>query len=137
MMKPVAPARHCQLDYGFTAILTGGLVLLGLQGASRILPETVGVFAGSLNGLTDEPDVVRRLLPFQAHGVVDTGAIPAFLIAGLLADVWKDTEARPFLLGMGSLIVVNDLLTDWDARAEPGLGTHRLQPGEQKVPRAA
>lgn len=51
--KPISPALHGLIDYGFGIVNLSVPVLLGLSGPARVVPMVWAVAQGSLNAFTD------------------------------------------------------------------------------------
>ncbi len=50
--KPVTPALHGLVDYGFGIVNLAVPALLGLTGSARVVPAAWAVTKGTLNALT-------------------------------------------------------------------------------------
>ncbi|MBW0101339.1 hypothetical protein [Pseudonocardia sp. KRD291] len=115
MRKPISPALHGALDYGFLGMMLVVPRLLGLDRRARALFGTFGAVQGTLNALTDQPLGVARLVPFATHGTAERDSLPLFVALPLLTGVLRDRAALGFFLGAGATLVTVYNLTDWDA----------------------
>ena len=118
MAKPISPAVHGAIDYGFLTLMTVAPPLLGLQGPARLLPRLFGGGQGVLNALTDQPYALRRVVPFKTHGELERWSGPAFVALPVITGALREPRARLFFGGALVLLLLNYNLTDWDAAPE-------------------
>lgn len=78
--KPIGPAAHGAIDYGFVTMQALAPHLFNLQGSARALCYTFAGAQGLLNALTDQPFALKRLVPFRVHGQLETPFVPALLL---------------------------------------------------------
>lgn len=115
MNRPITPAVHGAVDYGFLVSQLAVPRLLRLNRSARFLFGAFGVLQGALNACTDQPLAIKRLVPFAVHGRIEKASAPIYVLAPILAGVVKDPRARGYWLGMGAVLVANFNLTDWKA----------------------
>jgi hypothetical protein len=117
--KPITPARHGLIDYGFGIVNLGVPTLLGLTGAARVLPAVWAVAQGTLNAFTDHRYAVGRVIPFATHGRAESFGLPALAAATVISGAPKQPRARLFLAVLFAALVTNYMLTDYKATPEP------------------
>ncbi|WP_198170427.1 hypothetical protein [Deinococcus arboris] len=88
--------------------------VLGLKGSARAWCYGFGAAAAFLNGLTDQPFTVKRLISFRVHGQADTPFVPLLLLLPWATGALKQPKARVFFTGYFLAALTNYLLTDYD-----------------------
>lgn len=116
--KPISPALHGLIDYGFSAVNLTLPAALGLTGSARIVPAGWAVAQGLLNAFTNQPYAVKRSIPFSAHGHAESVGLPALFVTTALSGAVKQPRARVFFGALFVALVTNYILTDYDAGAE-------------------
>ncbi len=116
--KPISPAMHGLIDYGFGLANTAGPALLGLTGSARMVPAIAALAQGSLNALTDQRYAVSRAIPFSVHGQAETFGVPALAIATVASGALKQPKARLFFGALFLALGTVYALTDWTASPE-------------------
>ena len=91
--------------------------LFGLKGAARTLCYLFGGAAGVLTALTNQPLAWKRVVPFRAHGRVDTPFVPTLILLPWATGALKQRNARRFFYSFTTIVLTNYLLTDYDASA--------------------
>jgi hypothetical protein len=114
--KPIGPALHGALDYGFFTAMLMVPRLLGLPRRARILAAALGSAQGGLNAVTDQPLAARRLVAYRTHGSVDRAGLPVALGLPLLTGAMRDGRARTFFLAAAAALAAVYALTDWNAQ---------------------
>jgi hypothetical protein len=122
MRRPITPAVHGALDYGYGAALLVLPRLLGLDRRARTLAAAFGLVDGALGAVTDQPLAVRRLVPFPLHGLIELAATPVVLLLAFLTGAARDRRARTFFLAAGATVGVVFSLTDWNAQDAEEVG---------------
>lgn len=116
--KPIGPTAHVALDYGFTAAEFLAPTVFHLHGAARKLCFILGAMRGAINALTDHPSGVKRVIPFQVHGKLETPFLPAVSVLPRVTGVLGERNARRFFIPYFRLAAANYSLTD-DNACEP------------------
>jgi hypothetical protein len=114
--KPIGPALHGALDYGFSTAMLMAPRLLGLPRRARIVAAALGSAQGGLNAVTDQPLAARRLVAYRTHGSVDRAGLPVALGLPLLTGAMRDGRARTFFLAAAAALAAVYALTDWNAQ---------------------
>lgn len=122
---PISPELHGAIDYGIGAANALVPGLLHMSGKARTLFRMFGLVQGGLNALTIQPLALKKLVPFELHGLIEKSSLPVYLLAPILSGVTRERRARNYwlLLGAGLVVVYN--LTDWDAAAPGKKGKKR------------
>jgi len=118
MNRPINPALHGAVDYGFLVTQLVVPQVLGLNGRARLLFGAFGVIQGTLNAITDQPLAIRRIVPFKVHGQIEKASGPVYVLAPLILGLAKEPRARAYWLAFGAVLVANFNLTDWTARPD-------------------
>ena len=116
MKRPISPAMHGLIDYGFGLVNTVAPTLLDLPPSTRALPHVVAAMQGTLNAFTDQRYAVKRVIPFQTHHLAETIGVPALLAATIVTGAWKTPRARMFFGGLFAALGTVYALTDWGAK---------------------
>ncbi|BDI31467.1 hypothetical protein CCAX7_35180 [Capsulimonas corticalis] len=114
-VKVFGPKAHCSIDYGFVTALVLAPSLFKLKDKARALCYIFGGAAGLLTALTDQPFVIKRVVPFRVHGRIDTPFVPALLVLPWVTGALKQRNARLFFFSFFAAVLTNYLLTDYDA----------------------
>jgi hypothetical protein len=114
--KPIGPALHGALDYGFFTAMLMVPRLLGLPRRARLVAAALGSAQGGLNAVTDQPLAARRLVAYRTHGLVDRAGLPVALGLPLLTGAMRDGRARTFFLAVAAALAAVYALTDWNAQ---------------------
>lgn len=109
--KPISPALHGLIDYGFGIVNLSVPVLLGLSGPARVVPMVWAVAQGSLNAFTDQTYAVKRVIPFATHGRAKTFGLPALAVTTVVFGAWKQPGSRLFFAALAT----DYFLTDYNA----------------------
>ncbi len=117
MRQPIKVEAHSLMDYGFAAVSTIAPLTLGLQGRARNIALAWGAGQGALNGLTDQPYALRRVVSFKDHGRAEAVALPALFATVTLARPFEQRRAKVFLSALLAALVTNYALTDYDAHS--------------------
>lgn len=117
--KPISPAAHGLIDYGFGLLNTVGPALLGLHGPARTVPAVTTAVQGTLNAFTNQPYAVRRAIPFRLHGQAESLGVPALLVATIVTGAWKQPRAPLFFGTLFGLLGTVYALTDWKGQTGP------------------
>ncbi|MDQ3657938.1 MAG: hypothetical protein M3457_23040 [Chloroflexota bacterium] len=98
--KPISPAVHGLIDYGFGIVNIAGSALLGLSGPARARPVTWALAQGTLNAFTDQPYAIERAIPFSVHHQAETLGVPALAVVTVASGALKQPRARLFFAGL-------------------------------------
>lgn len=114
----ISPDRHGLLDYGFSIVGLGVPALLGLTGAARSLPASLGLEAGLLTAFTRHRYAVKGSIPLSTHGRIETVIVPAYFLAIVASGALEQRKARLFFAGYFAAAMLNFFLTDYDAKTK-------------------
>lgn len=126
--KPIGPTAHGAIDYAFAALNTLAPTLFGLTGPARAICYGLAATEWTLNGLTDHPLGVGKVVPLRMHGKLETPLVPAILALPWLTGAFKQRNARLYFGAFFAMAATNYLLTDYNAY-EPA----RPLPGGQEL----
>jgi hypothetical protein len=110
VIKPIKPAAHGVIDYGFVALNTLAPTLFGLTGSARTLCYLFAGAQGVLNALTDHPPGIRKLVPLRVHGQLETPYVPTLL---------AQPRTGRYFLSLFAIAASNFLLSDYMAYERP------------------
>jgi hypothetical protein len=126
---PISPQLHGTLDYPLAAILIAGpLVLHFDDNTAKVFVLVVGGAAALLAVGTAWSRGIIRVLPPAWHGIADTGATIALIIAPWVLGYSDHTLASVFCWAVGGGGLVATLLTRFESDLEPATGAARMQP---------
>ncbi len=117
--KPITPALHGLIDYGFGVVNLAVPALLGLTGAARVIPAAWAAAQGTLNAFTDQRYAVHRVVPFAIHGRLESFGLPTLAVTTVASGALKQPRARFFFAVLFVALVTNYMLTDYKATPEP------------------
>ncbi len=115
--KPINPAMHGLIDYGFGVCNTIGPRVLGLTGKAHAIPLVAAVVQGTLNALTNQPFAARRVFPFRMHGRLEALGVPALIATTVITGAWKQPRAPLFYGILFAALAKVYTLTDWNAQS--------------------
>ena len=117
-MKPISPKVHGILDYLMVPVFLLAPMLFGFDG----LPATIArILAGVhliLTALTAMPLGLIKVIPFKVHGAIEVVVGLALIGLPWALGFAQVTAARNFFLGVGILILIVAMLTDFGGRAD-------------------
>lgn len=116
MRKPISPADHGLIDYGFGLANTLLPAVFHLKGPARRIPNALAVVQGTLNAFTDQPYAIARVVPFHVHGLMEATGLPMVGAYAVLAGATTSTRGRMYVLGLTAALATVYMLTDWDAK---------------------
>lgn len=118
-MKLLTPLWHGVLDYGLAVLFTVAPALFGFDAAARSLSHAVGITYIVASLVTRYPLGVLKILPFPAHGVLETLAALSWIAMPFFAGFAADTAARNFFICAGVALVLVAIVTDYRAASRP------------------
>lgn len=113
--KPIGPAAHGVIDYGFVALQALAPRLFKLEGPARTLCYAFAATQGVINTFTDHPVGLKPLIPLRLHGQLETPFVPALLALPLVTGALRQPNARRYFLSFFAVALANYLLTDYKA----------------------
>jgi hypothetical protein len=113
--KPIGPAAHGAIDYGFVTLQTLAPTLFRLKGSARALCYAFAATQGLINTFSDHPLAAKRLIPFRLHGQLETPFVPALLVLPWATGAFRQPNARRYFLSFFGIALANYLLTDYKA----------------------
>lgn len=118
--KPIGPAAHGAIDYGFVTMHALAPTLFNLKGPAKTLCYAFAGSQGLLNAFTDQPLAVKRVVPFRMHGQLETPLLPGLLVLPWLTGAFKQRNARRYFFTFFAVALANYLLTDYRANERKG-----------------
>ena len=120
-MKILKPLWHGVLDYGLAFAFLIAPSVLGFQSeAARSLSQAIGATYIVASLLTRYPLGIVKLIPFPAHGVLETIAALSWIAMPYFAGFSADRAARNFFLSAGIALVLVVGITDYRAATAGG-----------------
>ncbi|MDQ3657936.1 MAG: hypothetical protein M3457_23030 [Chloroflexota bacterium] len=114
----ISPDRHGLFNYGFSIVGLGLPALLGLSGAARGLPASLGLEVGMLTAFTRHRYAMKRTIPLSTHGRIETVLVPAYFLAIVASGALDQRGARVFFASYLAAAVTTFFLTDYNAKPE-------------------
>lgn len=111
MRKPISPATHGLIDYGFGLVNMTIPAVLGLTGVAKTIPMVAALAQGTLNAFTE----ISRKIPFSTHGWLETAGVPTLVAVSAASGAMKKPKARNYYLGLFAALGIVYMLTDWNA----------------------
>ena len=113
--RPIGPAAHGAIDYGFVTMQALAPTLFGLRGSARALCYAFAATQGVLNVLTDQPLAWKRVVPFRVHGQLETPFVPSLVLLPWALGAFRQENARRYFISFFGVALANYLLTDYNA----------------------
>jgi hypothetical protein len=128
----LAPLWHAVLDYGLAILFLIAPALFGFESAAaRSLAHAIGATYIVASLVTRYPLGLLKLLPFPAHGVLETLAALGWLVLPYLAGFAGDRAARNFFVATAIALLAVVSITDYRA-AQPG-GERRRRKKDRRL----
>ena len=112
-MKIIAPRVHGYLDYVTVVVFLLAPTLLGLTGFPAQLAYALAGIHLAMTLVTDFPLGVVKLIPFSIHGWIERIVGPLLVVVSFIPGFATNTAAQMFYLGIGVVIILVGLLTDY------------------------
>jgi hypothetical protein len=126
---PISPQLHGTLDYPLAAILIAGPLVLHFDDeTAKVVVLVIGGAAALLAVGTAWSRGIIRVLPPAWHGIADTVATIALIIAPWVFGYSDHTLASVFSWAVGGGGLVATLLTRFESDLEPAPGAARMHP---------
>ena len=116
-MKVISPRIHGYLDFLTVFIFLLAPTLLGLGQLSAILAYSLPVVHLLVTLASDFPFGVVKLIPFTVHGWIERMVGPLLIAIPFILNFSNEEAARNFYIGMGIIIIVVGMLTNYQAEA--------------------
>jgi hypothetical protein len=131
-MKILKPLWHGVLDYGLALLFLLAPTLFGFEPVARSLSHAVGATYIVASLLTRYPLGMLKLIPFPAHGVLETIAALSWIGMPFFAGFADDHAARNFFICAGVALILVVGITDYQAASRPH-GDRRVGGGERRT----
>lgn len=116
-MKVISPRIHGYLDFLTVFIFLLAPTLLGLGQLSAILAYSLAVVHLLVTLASDFPFGVVKLIPFTVHGWIERMVGLLLIAIPFILNFSNEEAARNFYIGMGIIIIVVGMLTNYQAEA--------------------
>ncbi|HYW50285.1 MAG TPA: hypothetical protein VE861_06755 [Gemmatimonadaceae bacterium] len=126
--KPLGPAAHGVLDYAFAGMHAMAPTLFNLRGRARTVCYCFAASHAGIAALTDYPAGVRRTIPFDVHGKMDLGYLPALLAVPAMVGALRQRNALRYFATMFAVGSATWLLTDFSRGSKRRTTTQKLLP---------
>lgn len=112
-MKPISPKIHGILDYLMVPVFFLAPTLFGFDGLPANIARTLAGVHLVLTGLTAMPLGLVKVIPFKIHGALEVVVGLALIGLPWALGFAQVSAARNFFLGVGILILIVAMLTDF------------------------
>lgn len=116
--KPISPAMHGLLDYGFILANLTIPSALGLRGTGKNFPAIFAMAQLPQNAFTNHRFSISRKMPFATHGRIDLAALFVLIGVPVATGVMKQPTARRYYLCLFAAAITVFSLTDFKAKPE-------------------
>ena len=114
MHKPISPTLHGMIDYTTSVAVAAAPTVLDFpEPAAELCYALAGSYTG-MSMLTDYPPAAKRMIPFKAHGVVESVIGMALPVLPWALGFSKHRAARNFCIGLAAFTFVVAAYTDWE-----------------------
>jgi len=113
--KPITPAWHGIIDYGFAAIQLAAPSLLGLNRQTIRTYQVLGGGFMVVNAITDTPAAVKPIISLKTHQKVDAAFLVGVSLLSFTRFIRRDRQSLGFHLGFLGTAITNYVLTDYEA----------------------
>ncbi len=125
-MKVITPCVHGYLDFLTVALFLLAPTLLGLSQIPAILAYAIAAIHLIVTLTSDFPFGVFKLIPFTIHGWIERLVGPSLIVLPFIAGFSNEETARNFYIGIGLVIIVVGILTDYQGVARDKKIQHGL-----------
>lgn len=115
--KPISPAVHGIIDYGFSAALFTLPHILKLNKHVKWLYTVNALNTFLYSAATDYPPGIKHVIPYQVHRKIDVGNITALALAILYKPVCENKRVLCFHISVIAAAILTVSLTDWNAES--------------------
>lgn len=112
-MKVISPRVHGYLDYLTVALFLLAPTLLGMSQLPSMLAYAIAAIHLVVTLTSDFPFGAVKLIPFTVHGWIERIVGPSLIALPFIAGFANEGIARNFYIGIGLIIIVVGLLTDY------------------------
>lgn len=116
-MKVISPRVHGYLDYLTVALFLLAPTLLGMSQLPAMLAYVIAGIHLIVTLTSDFPFGAVKLIPFTIHGWIERIVGPSLIALPFIAGFANEGIARNFYIGIGLIIIVVGLLTDYQGVA--------------------
>jgi hypothetical protein len=112
-MNTITPRVHGYLDYVTVVVFLLAPTLIGLTGIPAMLAYALAGIHLLMTLVTDFRLGVVKLIPFTIHGWIERVVGPLLVLVSFIPGFAIDTAAQVFYFGIGVVIILVGLLTDY------------------------
>jgi hypothetical protein len=112
-MKVISASTHGYLDFLTVVIFLLAPTLLGLSQLPAMLAYSLAAVHLIVTLTSDFPFGVVKLIPFNIHGWIEHLVGPSLIALPFIFDFANEAIARNFYIGMGTVIIVIGMLTNY------------------------
>ena len=116
-MKIITPRIHGYLDFLTVVLFLLAPTLLGLSQLPAILAYAIAAIHLIVTLTSDFPFGAVKLIPFTIHGWIEHLVGPSLIALPFIAGFANEGAARNFYIGIGLVIIVVGILTDYQGVA--------------------
>jgi hypothetical protein len=125
-MKVITPRVHGYLDFLTVALFLLAPTLLGLSQIPAMLAYVLAIVHLIVTLTSDFPFGIFKLIPFTIHGWIERLVGPSLIALPFIAGFANEGIARNFYIGIGLVIIVVGILTDYQGVARDKKTQHGL-----------
>ena len=114
-MQIISPRQHGYLDFLTVFLFLLAPVLFGLSEVPALLAYGLAMVHLAVTLTSDFPFGLIKLIPFTVHGWIERIVGPTLVVVPFVLGFADESMARNFYMGMGLIIIVVGLLTDYRA----------------------
>ncbi|MCW5602373.1 hypothetical protein [Nitrosomonas sp.] len=114
-MQIISPRQHGYLDFLTVILFLLAPVLFGLSEVPALLAYGLAIVHLAVTLTSDFPFGLIKLIPFTVHGWIERIVGPTLVVVPFVLGFADEPMARNFYMGMGLIIIVVGLLTDYRA----------------------
>ncbi|MDP1559164.1 MAG: hypothetical protein Q8K59_01255 [Nitrosomonas sp.] len=121
-MKVISPRNHGYLDFLTVVLFLLAPTLLGLSQVPAMLAYSLAVVHLIVTLTSDFPLGIIKIIPFIVHGWIERMVGPLLIAIPFILDFANEDTARNFYIGMGLVIIVVGILTDYQGEVRDRKG---------------
>jgi hypothetical protein len=111
--KPISPAIHGLVDYGFALALATVPGLIGCNKKTVALYRGIALEVFLYGAATKHPLALIPMIPMKVHKIIDIANLSSLTLFTGYKGVRRNPRAKAFNMGMVALGLTSVLLTQW------------------------